>query len=87
MCKEMTYQRSSADLDAGGSLSNSAVSSCEDSVGVQKSSSTEVASGSLDGDDEGEVARSSGNTTDDVVLGRALIPVGDLRVLRLRDGC
>ena len=55
-----SYQRASADRKAGCCLSNSAVSSREDSVGVEKCSTTEVASTALERDDEGEFASAGG---------------------------
>jgi len=75
----------SADREAGGSLANSAVSSCEDGVGVQKGATAEVGAGALEGDDEGEFTRASGCSTDNVLLA-AVVPVGDLSRI-LRDGC
>ena len=77
----MSYKTSSADLDGRSSLSYSAMGSSEDSVGIQKRSSAEMASRSLDADDEGKVARGSGHSTNDVVL-VAVIPVWDFGILR-----
>jgi len=85
MVKVETYVGTSADREAGGSLANSAVSSCEDGVGVQKSATTEVGTRALEGDDEGEFTRASGCSTDNVLLA-AVVPVGDLSRI-LRDGC
>jgi hypothetical protein len=78
------YQRASTDLEVRRSLSNSAVSGSQDGVGVEEGGTTEVASRTLEGDDEGEVACGSGDAANDVV-GAVIVPVGDLRVLG--DSC
>jgi hypothetical protein len=67
--REITYQRASADLEVRRSLANSAVSGRQDSVGIEECSTTEVASRTLEGDDEGEVARGSGDATNDLNVG------------------
>ena len=58
--KLVTYQGASADRKAGCCLSDRAVSSREDSVGVEECSTTEVASTALERDDEGEFASAGG---------------------------
>lgn len=55
-----SHQRASANGEAGCCLSDRAVSSSEDSVGVEKCSTTEVASAALEGDNEGEFASGCG---------------------------
>jgi hypothetical protein len=47
------------------------VSGRQDSVGVEEGSTTEVASRTLEGDDEGEVARGSGDATNDLKVVRS----------------
>jgi hypothetical protein len=76
---EMSYERSSTDGDAGGGLSDSAVSGSQNSVGVQQRTTAEVASALLDGDDGGEVTRRSSGSTNDGVLRE--FTLGELWVL------
>jgi hypothetical protein len=61
------------------------MSSREDSVGVEKGSTTEVASTALKRDDEREIASGSGGSTNNVLLA-TILPVWDLSGI-LRDSC
>jgi hypothetical protein len=75
----MSYERASADLKAGSSLSDGAVSGGQDGVGVQQRTTAEMASALLDGDDEGEVASAGGGSANNGVLGE--LALRELRVL------
>jgi hypothetical protein len=79
----MAYKTSSADLERRSSLSNGAVSSREDSVGIQQRAATEVAATSLDADDEGEVTLGSSGSANNWVLWE--VTLRELRVLG--NGC
>lgn len=64
----MAYKTAGADLELGSSLSNGAVSGGENSVGVQKRTTAEVAATALDADNEGEIALGSGGSANNWVL-------------------
>jgi hypothetical protein len=71
--REKTYKATGADLDLGCGLVDTAMSSSDDGVGVQQSTTADVGTTLLHGDDEGEVASGSSSTTNNLdreVLGK-----------------
>lgn len=85
-CRIMvTYVGSSADGDGRSSLADTAVSSGDDSVGVQEGTAAEVATALLERDDVGELGSSSGGSTNDVLVG-TLLEVGLSGVLGSWEG-
>lgn len=61
-----TYERSSADLDLRGSEVDGAVASSDDGVGVDQNTTAEVRALRRQTDDVGELAGSSGGSSNDI---------------------
>jgi hypothetical protein len=79
----LAYKTSGTDLKGRSSLSNSAVSGGKNSVGVQQRATTEVASTSLDADNEGEITLRGGGSTNNGLIWE--VTLRELRVLG--NGC
>lgn len=62
----MTYERSSADLDLGGREVDGAVTSSDDSVGVDQNTTAEVRARRRQRDDVRELAGSSAGSSNDL---------------------
>lgn len=62
-----TYQGASADGDGRGRLADRAVGSSDNGVGVDERTTAEVAAGSLQGDNEGEVTSAGELSTNNLL--------------------
>jgi hypothetical protein len=89
LSREKTNKASSANLERRSNLVNSAVSSRNDSVGVQQRPTTEVRSALLQADNEGESASGGSLSTNDALFRciRVLVVLGERRRKRKGGNC